>query len=76
MKVGVLPGTDTTPPHLPFFRITTKSLKHPALGTKNKNQALAYGLVNPPAPPLWDPDDLAHPPGIAPTANIPRNMVS
>ena len=51
------------------------SLKHPALGTKNENQALAYGQVKPPPLQHRDPDLLAHPPGIAPTADIPRNMV-
>ena len=51
------------------------SLKHPALGTKNKNQALAYGQVKPPPPRHQDPDLLAHLPGIAPTADIPRDMV-
>ena len=31
--------------------------------------------LNPPPPQHQDPDLLAHPPGIAPTADIPRDMV-
>ena len=40
-----------------------------------KIRHLSMDKLNPPPPRHWDPDLLAHLPGIAPTANIPRNMV-
>ena len=70
-------GTRDKAPHTspPILQVTTNEPQTPDTGHKKiKIRYLPMDKLNPP----WhrDPDLLAHPLGIAPTADIPRNMVS
>ena len=69
-------GARDEAPHTttPILQATTNEPQTPGTGHKKmKIRHLPMDKLNPPR--HRDPDLLAHPPGIAPTADIPRDMV-
>ena len=72
-----MPGTGHLTPTPPILQEATQGPQTPGTGHKKlKIRHLPMDKFNPPPPlQLWDPDLLAHPPGITPMASIPKDMV-
>ena len=69
-----MPGTGHLTPASPILQEATQGPQTPSTGYKKlKTRHLSMDKFNPPQ--LWDPDLLAHPPGIVPMAGIPKDMV-